>query len=265
MSWSIERKHDHVAVVTMNTNKVNAQNATFFDDLHAAFDRLETEFDDCAVVLTGTGKVFSAGLDLDHHFAMFARQNIKEIDDWFAAYRATNLRLFTYPRPTVAAINGHAYAGGFITAIDCDYRIAAQGDLQFVLNEVLIGIPMPAVYCEIIKYAIGTQAAAQTILFGQVCDLAAASRLGVVQKTAVADQLLDAAIAWAANVPPDCFTAYAFSKRALQATTMAAIDSAARLDLDFLSRGMSHPQSLQANARRYRELKGRDINWTLPE
>jgi enoyl-CoA hydratase len=265
MSWSIERKHDHVAVVTMNTNKVNAQNPTFFDDLHAAFDRLETEFADCAVVLTGTGKVFSAGLDLDYHFAMFARQNIKEIDDWFAAYRATNLRLFTYPRPTVAAINGHAYAGGFITAIDCDYRIAAQGDLQFALNEVLIGIPMPAVYCEIIKYAIGTQAAAETILFGQVCDLAAASRLGVVQKTAVPDQLLDAAIAWAANVPPDCFTAYALSKRALQATTMAAIDSAARLDLDFLSRGMSHPQGLQANARCYRELKGRDINWTLPE
>jgi enoyl-CoA hydratase/carnithine racemase len=45
----------HVAVVTMNTNKVNAQNPTFFDDLHAAFDRLEAEFNDCAIVLTGTG------------------------------------------------------------------------------------------------------------------------------------------------------------------------------------------------------------------
>jgi enoyl-CoA hydratase/carnithine racemase len=68
MPWTIERKHDHVAVVTMNTNKVNAQNPVFFADLQAAFDRLEAEFDDCAVVLTGTGKVFSAGLDLDHHF-----------------------------------------------------------------------------------------------------------------------------------------------------------------------------------------------------
>ena len=91
MPWTIERKHDHVAVVMMNTNKVNAQNPAFFDDLHAAFDRLETEFDDCAVVLAGVGKVFSAGLDLDHHFAMYARRNPKEIDDWFAAYRATNL------------------------------------------------------------------------------------------------------------------------------------------------------------------------------
>lgn len=55
MPWTIERKHDHVAVVTMNTNKVNAQNPAFFSDLHVAFDRLEAEFNDCAVVLTGTG------------------------------------------------------------------------------------------------------------------------------------------------------------------------------------------------------------------
>src|ERR1700722_18857697 len=203
MPWTIERRHPHVAVVTMNTNKVNAQNPAFFADLHAAFDRLETEFDDCAVVLTGSGKVFSAGLDLDHHFAMFARRNLKEIDDWFAAYRATNLRLFTYPRPTVAAINGHAYAGGFITALDCDHRIAAEGPLQFSLNEVPIGIPMPAVYCEIIKHAIGSRAASELTLFGQVYDLAAAVKMGVIGKTAAPGRLLEDAVAWAALVPPD--------------------------------------------------------------
>jgi enoyl-CoA hydratase len=60
MPWTIERTHNQVAVVTMNTNKVNAQDPAFFADLHAAFDRLESEFNDCAVVLTGTGAVFSA-------------------------------------------------------------------------------------------------------------------------------------------------------------------------------------------------------------
>jgi enoyl-CoA hydratase len=264
MAWMIERKHEHVAVVTMSTNKVNAQNPTFFADLHAAFDRLETEFADCAVVLTGTGAVFSAGLDLDHHFAMFARGSLKEIDDWFDVYRATNLRLFTYPRPTVAAINGHAYAGGLITVLDCDHRIAAEGDLQFSLNEVPIGIPMPAVYCEIIKHAVGSRGASELTLFGQVYDLAAAVRLGIVQATSAPDKLLDAAIDCAAHVPPDCYIAYAFSKRALQATTMSAIDSAARLDRDLLSRGMSDPEGLRAQTRRYRELKGRDITWPLP-
>ncbi|MGH7985812.1 MAG: enoyl-CoA hydratase-related protein, partial [Candidatus Binataceae bacterium] len=68
MPWTIERKRDNVAVVTMNTNTVNAQNPAFFSDLHAALDRLEAEFSDCAVALTGIGAVFSAGLDFDHHF-----------------------------------------------------------------------------------------------------------------------------------------------------------------------------------------------------
>src|SRR5262245_55960899 len=264
MPWTIERRHPHVAVVTMNTNKVNAQNPSFFADLDAAFDRLEAEFADCAVVLTGSGAAFSAGLDFDHHFPMFARRSLQEIDAWFDAYRATNLRLFTYPRPTVAAINGHVYAGGFITAIVCDHRIAAEGALQLALNEVPIGIPMPAVYCEILKYALGSPAASELVLFGQVYDLAAASRMGVVQKTVAPDRLLDAAVAWAALVPPDCHTAYALSKRALQATTMAAIDTAARLDCDWLSRGMSDPGNLRAHARRYRELKGKEITWALP-
>jgi len=264
MPWTIERKHDHVAVVTMNTNKVNAQNPGFFADLHAAFDRLEAEFSDCAVVLSGTGAVFSAGLDFDYHFPLFARRSLKEIDAWFEAYRTTNLRLFTYPRPTVAAINGHAYAGGLITALGCDHRIAAEGTLQFALNEVLIGIPMPAVYCEIIKHTIGPRAANELTLLGRVYDLAAVVKMGVIGKTAAPGRLLDDAVAWAALVSPDCYPAYAFTKRALQATTMAAIDAATRFDRDWLSRGMSDPASLRAQARRYRELKGREITWALP-
>ena len=264
MPWTIERKHDHVMVVTMNTNKVNAQNPAFFDDLHAAFDRLEAEFGDAAVVLTGAGAVFSAGLDFDYHFPLFSRQSLAQIDAWFAAYRATNLRLFTYPRPTVAAINGHAYAGGLITALSCDHRIASEGTLQFSLNEVPIGIPMPAAYCEIIKHRIGPAAATELILFGRIHDVAMAAKMGVIGKTAASGRLLDDAVAWAALVPPDCYPAYAFAKRALQATTMAAIDAAARLDRDWLSRVMSDPASLRAHARRYRELKGQEIGWTLP-
>ncbi|MGA8888168.1 MAG: enoyl-CoA hydratase-related protein [Pseudolabrys sp.] len=90
VAWSIERRNQHVALVTMNTNKANAQNPTFFEDLHRAFDRLEAEFNDCAVVLTGTGRVFSAGLDFDHHFPLFARRSTSEVDAWFDTYRATN-------------------------------------------------------------------------------------------------------------------------------------------------------------------------------
>src|SRR5215475_1774416 len=123
---------------------------------------------------------------------------------------------------------------------------------------------MPAIYCEIIKYAVGQRSGCQLTLFGQIYDLVAAIKMGIVQRAAAPDKLLHAAVAWAALVSPDCYPAYAFTKRALQATTMAAIDAATRFDRDWLSRGMSDPASLRAQARRYRELKGREITWALP-
>jgi len=105
--------------------------------------------------------------------------------------------------------------GGLITALDCDLRIAAAGDLQFALNEVPIGIPMPAVYCEIIKHAIGTSSANEMTLFGQVYDLTAAQRMGVVNRIVPPERLIEEAVAWARAVEPGCHPTFAFTKRAL--------------------------------------------------
>ena len=139
MAWDIEVL-DGCAVVRMNTNKVNVQNDHFFADLHDAFDRLEREFCDLPVVLTGQGDVFSAGIDLQFSFGIFGSGSHDTISQWYWTYRETNLRVFQYPRPTVAAVNGHAIAGGLITALDCDFRVAARKPARFGLNEVPIGI-----------------------------------------------------------------------------------------------------------------------------
>ena len=135
MSWTIERR-GRVAVVTMTTNAVNAQNRAFFADLHEAFDRLERDHADSPVVLTGTDTRFSAGLDLGEHFPLFAGDRAA-VASWFGDYRATNMRLFTYPRPTVAAVNGHAFAGGLITAAVCDYRVAVADGARFGLDRAV--------------------------------------------------------------------------------------------------------------------------------
>jgi enoyl-CoA hydratase/carnithine racemase len=178
MSWELERADD-VVIVRMTGTKANVQNEVFFKDLHAAFDRLESEFTDCAVVLTSADACFSAGIDFESAFAILASSDHAMMADWIRRYQATNLRVWSYPRPTVAAINGHAYAGGVITALDCDYRVAADG-VRFSLNEVPIGIAMPAVYVEIIRFAVGDPAAALTTLFGREYDTADALRLGFV-------------------------------------------------------------------------------------
>jgi enoyl-CoA hydratase len=72
MPWRLERQHDDAVIVTMNTNGVNAQYHVFFTDLRATLDRPRAKFNDSAVALTSGGAAFSAGLDFDYHFPLFA-------------------------------------------------------------------------------------------------------------------------------------------------------------------------------------------------
>ncbi len=253
MAWDIE-VIDGCAVVRMNTNKVNVQNDQFFADLHAAFDRLEREFSALPVVLTGQGDAFSAGIDFQYSFDIFGSGNLDKIHDWYKAYRATNLRIFQYPRPTVAAINGHAIAGGLITALDCDFRVAARKPAKFGLNEVPIGIPMPAAYVEIIKYALGSQVGALTTLRGELYGLEEAQRLGFFHEVVEPDQLLSTAIRYARCITPDCNVAYAMSKKALQDATIKQIEERTVVLDAQLPSGMSDPGNRNAQDLRRQEI-----------
>jgi enoyl-CoA hydratase len=253
MTWDIEEVSG-CAVVRMNSNKVNVQNDRFFADLHEAFDRLEREFGDLPVVLTGQGDVFSAGIDFQYSFDIFGSGDLDKIRQWYRAYRETNLRIFQYPRPTVAAVNGHAIAGGLITALDCDFRIAARKSARFGLNEVPIGIPMPAAYVEIIKYALGDQVGALTTLRGKLYEFEDAERLGFFHEVVEPDQLLDTAISYARCITPDCNTAYAMSKKALQDSVMRQINERTVALDDQLPVGMSDEGNRRAQDCRRQEI-----------
>lgn len=253
MAWQIEPING-CAVVRMNTSKVNVQNAQFFGDLHAAFDRLERDFKDLPVVLTGQGNAFSAGIDFQASFDIFGSGEPDRIKEWYRAYRETNLRIFAYPRPTVAAVNGHAIAGGLITALVCDFRVAARTAARFGLNEVPIGIPMPAAYVEIIKYTLGERVAALTTLRGQLYDLEQAQALGFFHEVVQPEQLIATAIDYARCITPDCNVAYAMSKKALQDGVMRQIhERTVALDAQ-LPAGMSDAGNRRAQDQRRQEI-----------
>lgn len=259
MSWTIERR-GRIAVVTMTTNPVNAQNRAFFADLHEAFDRLERDHAGSPVVLTGTGTRFSAGLDLGEHFPLFAGDPA-DVAAWFGEYRATNMRLFTYPRPTVAAVNGHAFAGGLVTAAVCDHRVAVAEGARFGLNEVPIGIPMPAVYVRMLAYAWGDPVASRACLRGEIFSPAQAHALGMVHELVPAEQLLDRAVAIAEQTPEDCLEQYAFTKRAAQAAALRDIaELADPLDRQ-LPDQMISDQARRAHRRYWQQLKGSPAPW----
>jgi enoyl-CoA hydratase len=253
MAWDIEVV-EGCAVVRMNTSKVNVQNDHFFADLHGAFDRLERDFAELPVVLTGQGDVFSAGIDFRYSFEIFGSGNHESVRKWYREYRATNLRIFQYPRPTVAAINGHAIAGGMITALDCDFRVAARKPASFGLNEVPIGIPMPAAYVEIIKYALGSQIGALATLRGKLYDLEEAAQFGFFHEVVDPDKLLATALGYARCIAPDCNTAYAMSKKALQDGAIRQIEERTVALDDLLPAGMSDHGNRQAQDRRRQEI-----------
>jgi enoyl-CoA hydratase len=245
MSWTIEER-DSAALVTMTSNPVNKMNPAFFDDLHEAFDALDRRHPRLPVVLTAQGGTFSAGLDFADVFPRFARGDLDEVARWFDRFKSSILRVFTSPRRTVGALNGNAFAGGLILALSCDVRIGTEGGSRFAINEVPVGIPMPATYTEIVRYAIGDAAAAEAILSGRIYDVAAARQAGFLHRVVSADTLVDEALAEARRIAPDCAPAYATSKKILHHPTMQRLAAAAsELDREAM-RTVLAPESVRA-------------------
>src|SRR5437016_5015568 len=128
----------NVARITLDDGKVNAMSLPFFEALGAALDRAEREKPG-AVVITGRAGYFSAGLDLK----LMPTLAPDELQRMLLSFGRTMLRVFTFPIPTVAALSGHAIAGGAMLAFACDLRYAAAGAFRLHLNEVAIGLTLP--------------------------------------------------------------------------------------------------------------------------
>jgi len=110
------------------------------------------ESDARTVILTGTGSIFSAGVDL---FRM-TNEGAPYVERFFPALRDSLHALFTFPKPIVAAVNGHAIAGGCLLAAACDYRLMSAGRIG--VPELIVGVPFPAIAVEILKFACGRHA-----------------------------------------------------------------------------------------------------------
>src|SRR5207253_2771778 len=129
---------DDVAQITLDDGKVNAMALAFFEGLNAALDRAERERPG-AVVIAGRAGVFSAGLNLK----LLPTLPPAELARTMVAFGRTMLRVFTFPIPTVAAVSGHAIAGGAMLASACDLRFMAGGPFRLHPNQVAIGPALP--------------------------------------------------------------------------------------------------------------------------
>lgn len=133
------------------------------------------------LLLTGTGDAFSAGLDL-REVASFDERSVF---DFLVLLEDAVSVLYTYPAPTVAALNGHAIAGGCVLALACDHRVATDGPkAKMGLNEVALGVVFPPRIGEIVRRRIPPQNRERVLLGGGLVDMAGALALGLVDELA---------------------------------------------------------------------------------
>jgi len=136
---SVERE-DQVAVVKLSRDVGNALNFELVTKLAEAVEEVKGDPEVRGMVLTSANdKIFSLGFDIPRLY----EAGREEVGRFFRFFNRTCLDLYTLPKPTIAAITGHAIAGGAILALCCDYRYIAEGRKLMGLNEIKLGVPVP--------------------------------------------------------------------------------------------------------------------------
>ena len=186
-----------IATITLNRpEKRNAISAEMMAELVSAFGEVDTS-PARLLILTGAGKAFCSGMDLDSLKALSTQSPAEQLED---ARRLAHMcrRIWSFPKPTIAAVNGHAIAGGCGIATLCDFTIAVP-EAKFGYPEVRIGF-LPAVVSIFLVRQVGEKNARDLLLTGKTIDAAEAHRLGMVTQIVPAEALIKAAQELAATL-----------------------------------------------------------------
>jgi enoyl-CoA hydratase len=171
-----------------------------------------TASDTRAVILTGTGSIFSAGVDL---FRLV--EGGREYADRFVpALSRMLLELFAFPKPLIVAVNGHAIAGGCIFTLAGDYRLMSAGNGRIGIPELLVGVPFPPSVIEAIRFALPPQHLQMLMYTGRTFLPDDALRLGIVDEVVDAASLSARAEEMARHFASLPARAFALAKRQLR-------------------------------------------------
>ena len=202
---------DGISLLRFDHGKASALDLEFLDGLDVELERFNASAAR-ALVLTGTGTIFSAGVDLFR----LTKGGADYVSDFLPALNRTFLRLFDVERPVVAAINGHAIAGGCIIAMAADHRIMAEGEGRIGIPELRVGVPFPTVPLEIARFAIPPLELQEIVYGAGTFDATEARLIGLVDDLEEPKGLLDQAMSRARSYAEIPAASFAMTKRQLR-------------------------------------------------
>src|SRR6201987_2370881 len=219
---TIQLAHDAgVAIITLNRPaKRNAVSYELIEELLAAFDEVARS-SALVLLLTGAGKAFCSGMDLENLKSLIGRSPEQSLKDTQTMARLLRT-LYDVPKPTIAAVNGAAIAGGTGLATLCDFTLAVP-DAKFGYTEVKIGF-VPAIGSAFLLRQVGEEIARELLLTGRLFDAEEAKRIGLVTEIVPADQLMTRTRELAVQLMENSPASLVYPKRLLSEAAREELD-----------------------------------------
>lgn len=211
-------KREGIGTIAFDDGKANAIQDELLAQLDVALETCERDPDLHAVVLSGRDGFFSAGLDLK----LLPSLSDAELRVTLKHLAETTYRLFTFPKPVVAAITGHAVAGGAVFALCADVRVAAEGTYRIGLSEVAIGVPLPSFILNVAREVLPAAALTPVCLHGTLVGPEDAFRTGIVQEVGPLPEVRERAAAQARRLGQLKQAAYLSTKRRIRGPSAEA-------------------------------------------
>jgi enoyl-CoA hydratase/carnithine racemase len=187
---SVERQ-DTIAVIKLDRGVTNALNLEHVVSLRAELVQAQEDDEVQGLVLASTNhKFFSIGFDIPELFELPR----SEFEHFYSSINRVFWDLLVLPKPTVAALTGHAIAGGCVLALCSDYRLIAEGRKLIGLNEVKLGVPVPYIADCVLRQLVGFRAAREIEDLGEFFPPDQARTIGLVDRVLPLDQVLPEAI-----------------------------------------------------------------------
>ena len=216
-----------VAILRIAHGKANALDLELCEELAGKL-RGCADSDAGALLVTGEGKIFSAGVDL----MRLVDGGAEYVRAFLPALNRLCETLFSFPKPVVAAVNGHAVAGGCIIASAADCKLMARDAGRIGIPELLVGVPFPVAPLEIMRFAAPAQQLQAMIYRGVMFTADLAHQHGLVDTVVDADRLLDEAVACAEGLAAVPAVAFALTKQQLRAPARDRMRAGAAIDAE---------------------------------